>query len=319
MKKILIYILPLFFALLVITSESQAVILQGRVVYDTLLTPVPSGYVKALRLNPVTFELVKVDSANIGAGGAYLLPNVAAGQTVYLIAYPVTALDYAPCYYPAGTNWQDAITINTNTSQSNLDITVRKVFNAVHPGRISGNVSFSNGLPLNDAIVYLESYKGELIYFGVTGANGNYSIPNVGEGEYALTSNRIGFVNNSVFGIIMDYTFGTELPNNNFSLKQTVSITQIGSEIPDRFTLFQNYPNPFNPQTKIKFSMAKASAVSLTVFNSQGQLVQELLNRYIPAGSFEVDFDAKNLSSGIYFYKIETNEFSLTKKMTLLK
>jgi hypothetical protein len=319
MKKFLIYILPLLFASIISTSGSYAVTLEGKVVYDTLLTPVPSGYVKALRLNPVTYELVKVDSSNIGAGGMYSLANVPAGQTVYLIAYPSSQLDYVPCYYPGGTNWQEAITINTNTSQSNLNINARKLYNSVHPGRISGTVSYSNGLPLNDAIVYLETYKGELISFGVTGTNGNYFIPNVGEGEFAITSNRIGFVNNSVFGIIMDYNFGTELPNNNFSLKQTVSVSQISSIVPSVYSLYQNYPNPFNPATTIRFDIQKSGNAKISVYDAQGKLIQDIVNQFIPTGGFEVSFDAKNLSSGMYYYRMEINGYSITKKMMLVK
>ncbi len=319
MKKILIYILPLFFVLIAMTSNSYAVTLQGKVLYDTINTPVSSGYVKALFLNSVTFELSKVDSVNIGGNGSYIFVNIPTGQNIYIIAYPATSLDYVPCYYPAGTNWQEAIIVNTSSSQNNLDIKVRKLYNTVHVGIISGNVSHSNGLPLNDAIVYLESYKGELISFGVTNANGNYSIPNAPEGEYALTSNRIAFVNNSVFGIKMNYSFFTHLPNQNFSLKQIVSISQIGTIVPSKYSLYQNYPNPFNPTTKIKFDVPKSGNAVITVYNSQGKMMKEIINQFIPSGSFEVSLDGKDLSSGVYYYRMDINGFSVSKKMMLVK
>jgi hypothetical protein len=99
----------------------------------------------------------------------------------------------------------------------------------------------------------------------------------------------------------------------------TVSITQIGTNIPDKFALGQNYPNPFNPVTKIKFDIAKNSNVKLTVFNSLGQVVKDIYNGHKPAGYYEAEFDASNLSSGTYYYRLETDNFVETKKMMVIK
>jgi hypothetical protein len=322
MKKILIYILPvvcLFFSLQ--PKDSSAVTLQGKVLYDTLLTPVSSGYVKALKLNPVTFALQKIDSANVAGDGTYILSNVTANDTVYLMAFPLTSLDYVPVYYPGTTNWLiGASTIITTTSQNNLDIKVRKLYNSTFVGTISGSVVYSNqGLPLEGAIVYLKTPFGVLKSFGITKSDGTYTIPNVGEGEYSLTANRIAFNNNNVFGLIMDYNFGTNLPNQNFNLQQTVSVSQISSIVPAKYNLYQNYPNPFNPTTKIKFDIQKSGFAKLSVYDMQGKLVKDLVNEAVPAGSFEVSFDGKELSSGIYYYKMEIDGFVITKKMMLVK
>jgi len=319
MKKILLYILPVFFSIIILTSESHAVTLEGKVLYDTLLTPTAGGYVKAFKLIRPSYQMLKVDSANIRSGGAYTLSNVTAGDTVYLIAYSSAFFDFVPCYYPGTTNWLTAAKIIAASSQSNLDIKVRKLYNAVHVGVVSGTVSYNNGLPLKDALVYLKTQLGEFISFAVTRTDGTYSIPNVAEGGYQITVNRIGFNNNSVFGIELNYTFGTELANQNFSLEQTVSISQTSSIVPAKYSLYQNYPNPFNPSTKIKFDIQKAGNVKMSVYNSQGQLVKDLINQFAPAGSFEVNFNAKDLSSGIYYYKMEVEGFVVTKKMLLVK
>lgn len=85
------------------------------------------------------------------------------------------------------------------------------------------------------------------------------------------------------------------------------------------YQLSQNYPNPFNPTTTIRFSLPVAGNVRLTVFNILGQEVKTLVNGYREAGQNTVTFEAKNLSSGIYIYKIEAGSFTQTKKMTLLK
>lgn len=90
--------------------------------------------------------------------------------------------------------------------------------------------------------------------------------------------------------------------------------------IPNNFTLEQNFPNPFNPSTIIRFSIPKSSNVKLTIFNALGQQVATLVNSQLAAGSYSYSFDAaKNLSSGMYFYTLSTNNFTQTKKMLLLK
>jgi hypothetical protein len=89
------------------------------------------------------------------------------------------------------------------------------------------------------------------------------------------------------------------------------------------FYLSQNYPNPFNPTTKIKFVIPKSSFVNLKVFDVLGREVATLVNEEKSQGEYEVEFSAKGgasqLSSGIYFYKLQTENFSSTKKMIYLK
>ena len=119
--------------------------------------------------------------------------------------------------------------------------------------------------------------------------------------------------------------FGTEDWTSSWStIKMTPVVSSINEElattqIPAKFELSQNYPNPFNPATTIRFSLPQAGAVKLTVYNLLGQVVTTLVNGYREAGTYNVNWDASNLSTGIYIYRVEANSFSLTKKMTLLK
>ena len=100
---------------------------------------------------------------------------------------------------------------------------------------------------------------------------------------------------------------------------QTVSITSISSEIPEKFSLFQNYPNPFNPMTKIKFDIPKAFNAKLAVYDILGKEVAVLVNDNLKPGSYEVELNSADLPSGTYFYRLITEGFSETKKMTLIK
>lgn len=92
-----------------------------------------------------------------------------------------------------------------------------------------------------------------------------------------------------------------------------------GTEIPENYSLSQNYPNPFNPVTKIDYAVKLNGYVTMKIYNVLGEEVATLVNDFKAAGNYTVDFNASNLSSGIYFYTIRTGDFTATKKMMLIK
>jgi hypothetical protein len=98
-----------------------------------------------------------------------------------------------------------------------------------------------------------------------------------------------------------------------------VGINQISSEVLKSFSLSQNYPNPFNPNTKIKFQIAKLGNAKLTVYDALGKEVVTLVNEQLQPGTYEVEWDAGNYPSGVYFYKLETDRYTVTKKLVLIK
>ncbi|MGE5363644.1 MAG: SBBP repeat-containing protein [Bacteroidota bacterium] len=89
--------------------------------------------------------------------------------------------------------------------------------------------------------------------------------------------------------------------------------------VPEHFSLLQNYPNPFNPSTKIEYSIPTSGKVKLDVFSVTGQLVRTLINSRQEAGYYSADFDAASLPSGVYLYRLQSGEFSETKKLLLIK
>jgi hypothetical protein len=89
--------------------------------------------------------------------------------------------------------------------------------------------------------------------------------------------------------------------------------------IPTQFNLYQNYPNPFNPTTIIKYEIPVTGKVVLSVFNLLGQEVSELVNQNQSAGLYEVTWDARNFSSGVYIYQLSSGNHSVSKKLLLLK
>jgi len=89
--------------------------------------------------------------------------------------------------------------------------------------------------------------------------------------------------------------------------------------IPLTFSLSQNYPNPFNPSTTINYSLAKAGNVKLTVYNSIGSKVADIVNEYKPAGIYSVHFNGSHLATGIYLYRMESGNFTASRKFILIK
>jgi len=119
---------------------------------------------------------------------------------------------------------------------------------------------------------------------------------------------QIGTFLNPTYRITINFV-ATTLPNS------------VGNEtaLVDKYYIDQNYPNPFNPSTKINFGLKKAGNVKITVYNILGNKIATLFDGYKSAGKHTVIFDASNISSGVYLYKIVSNEFVGTRKMILEK
>lgn len=98
-----------------------------------------------------------------------------------------------------------------------------------------------------------------------------------------------------------------------------IGVKKPGNEVPKQFSLHQNYPNPFNPSTTITFDLPKNENVTINVYDVSGKMVASVFNENVKAGSYDVNFDASKLSSGVYFYKIVAGSFVDTKKMMLVK
>lgn len=98
-----------------------------------------------------------------------------------------------------------------------------------------------------------------------------------------------------------------------------IGVNTISSEVPVKYGLHQNYPNPFNPVTKIKFDLPKQGNVTVRIYDAIGREITTLVNEQLKAGVYSVDWDASNYPSGVYFYKLQSNDFTQTKKMVLVK
>jgi photosystem II stability/assembly factor-like uncharacterized protein len=118
-----------------------------------------------------------------------------------------------------------------------------------------------------------------------------------------------------------DYIFASTIVGWRRSISEILGVRQINEKVPSNYTLYQNYPNPFNPSTRIKIDIPAgiSGKVNLVVYNELGKEVATLIGGEYKPGTYEVEWNASNYPSGVYFYKLVTNGFTDSKKMVLIK
>ncbi len=126
-----------------------------------------------------------------------------------------------------------------------------------------------------------------------------------------------------VFVLVFLFTVTITVYGNNKHFYESENGTGLidgdNKPISDDYKLNQNFPNPFNPSTKISYKINIEGKVTLQVFNLVGQVVEVLVNEFQKPGRYEVEFDAGDLPSGVYLYKLQINDFTSVKRMTLLR
>ena len=163
---------------------------------------------------------------------------------------------------------------------------------------------------------------------GYTGSSGtNYTIMNTTNGGISWqiqmsstydTYNDLCFTNDNTGWVVSGgFLYGGKIFKTTTG--GTTGINNITGDIPVHFSLSQNYPNPFNPVTRIKFDLPKSSNVKLVIYDVLGREIETIVNDNKKAGTYEVDWDGNNYASGVYFYKLVTDEYTETKKMVLIK
>jgi hypothetical protein len=150
--------------------------------------------------------------------------------------------------------------------------------------KLSGNVFSSGGNFSNNLLYNLRGTAGQVL---------------LGKNSNTINFNNVGF-----WYIKKDVITNTEEEHDN---------------LPKIFSLSQNYPNPFNPSTTIRFAIPRVSNVEIVVYDIIGQRVMTLVNEIKQPGNYSVVFNANNLASGVYFYRIHAGNFIDTKKLILLK
>jgi hypothetical protein len=199
------------------------------------------------------------------------------------------------------------VTITPNISEYTVNYKIQyKLLTFLQPSQIpatitGGNTFYDSAAAVNFSISPLQvQYNNKTYWFQRWQGTGN--------GSYTGTNPSPQI---SMLDVIAETAVWDTIP--------PIGINNQGTEIPREFSLSQNYPNPFNPATKIKFALPVSGFVSLKIYDVLGNEVYTIDASYRQAGFYEADFDASNLASGVYFYKLEAEGFTATKKMLLVK
>ncbi len=196
------------------------------------------------------------------------------------------------CYNQNGLlQWSD--TVNTSGAEKPIMIQCDNQNNALILGDIFGQIGF---------IKYNSTGQLLTLYSDSTAASLGY--------DFTVKNNIIAATGERYSSTGYFYTA---------KYSQVIGIHPISNEIPESYSLSQNYPNPFNPATKIKFELPKAGFVKIIIYDAAGSEIIKLVNDNLQAGVFETDFDASQYPSGVYFYRLVTEEFTVTRKMILIK
>jgi len=203
----------------------------------------------------------------------------------------------SPLQWPGG-GWPDA----------DIGLTLPMYDDGTNGDETAGDKIFSTEVIFPIYTIFQINYKYGINYGdAVNNGGGNDNEAGVGDNHTIELFSLAWYCRvDNVFGTMGNHTFTTD-------------VNEIPGSTPSAYTLEQNFPNPFNPGTTINFSIPVEGFVTLDVYNSIGQKVATLVNETKTAGTYAVNFDASDLTSGIYFYKISSGSFSETKKMILLK
>lgn len=210
------------------------------------------------------------------------------------------------------TNWSNSgdttqtINVSATTSEYTANYKTQfKLLGSVQPAGIPVTVVGSNTFYDSTTTLTVSSTPFSLQYNGKT----YYFNRWMGAGIGSYTGN------NPSFQVTMNN------PINQIAFYDTINtgISKLGSEIPSKYDLYQNYPNPFNPTTNIKFDIMRNGIVKLEVFDITGKVVNTLVNSRLEAGKYEFSMNAGYMPSGVYFYKLETESYTMTRRMILLK
>jgi len=189
-------------------------------------------------------------------------------------------------------------------------------------GNVSGTLTFSgySAYDCDPGNVLISIRRPKTFPPGVTEQYYRFKVPNaVGPGQYSTS------ISGTLGGVDLFCCMNTDIVecgpwksggNTEWDL---VEVDRPDVALPTATELYQNYPNPFNATTQFSYSLAEAGNVRLTIHNLRGQLVETVVDGHQEAGEHQVIWDASNLSSGVYFYKLQAGDFVSTKKMNLLK
>ncbi len=251
------------------------------------------------------------------SSGNYMVKGLPAGS--YYVMF--SAHGYVPQFYLNADTWEKATLVMVDTDVTGINAVLTKSDTAFGSGKITGSVHASDGTALAGVLITAKSTFGLTVGWAITDGSGSYTINGIANGNLLLTAS-IPQYSSQQQNTTYNSNNGSGTTVENFTMNKTVTSVQTekpGSNLPSRYVLENNYPNPFNPSTVIQFELPASSRVKLDIYNILGQKVAELVNSKLAAGHYSYKFNAADLASGVYLYRLQAGNFVSTKKMILSK
>lgn len=288
--------------------------------------PLPTGLVVVRKGKHTPNKTNGTNNQDMYAGfirpdGTFSIKNIPAGY-YYIQAFSDF---YIPAYYSTNGSfvyWNntnvDSIDISSNLTNISISLPRDSAYGA---GNITGSITSSIGnLKYSQIIVFARSTVDNSIFnYSLVDSLGNFNINNLPANNYNLIAQSIGLTDaSSATNIVINQVM--PMANNvNLTFTSVVGGIEKPGTVPDKIQLYPNYPNPFNPTTTISFYLPGSANVNVKVYNIIGKEVETLASGYMQQGDHKVIFNAKGLSSGVYFVNLRSNGISLLRKIVLLK
>jgi len=348
MKKLFIFVLLVLTSLIIsdsnIYSQAPRKVLfeeatscfcgpcgQSNPIFDAWLVANPTNAI-AIKYHP-----------NFGADPMYLAnPTQNTERVNYcgINAYPTVNADgiLFDCCWPFSASCFTSVVAQRQAVTTPLLITVTDTRIPGDSIRSTVVLNLSSNLPAGNYKLRVMAIEGRVHYTTPPGSNGEtdfyqvfrWAYPNTtgvnaptttGIYSYTYTYKRLSnWVDTSIYTVaFVQNDVNKEVINSGRGYYIPTGFTGNNSNVPTQFYLSQNYPNPFNPVTKISFGIAKTSFTTLKVFDMLGNLVYTLVNGNLQPGTYSYDFDASDISSGVYYYVMNAGNFQESKKMIVVK
>jgi hypothetical protein len=285
--------------------------------------PMDVKYTQTLKTGDSTTIILTLDkpySHETRAAVEYISGNIASSDEGKLVpfftndVYNMTSRAAAtvPCDIPAS-DYNDMYGVETETSDDGNGLNVKSIDDGDWVEYLL-NVPAKGYYKLN-LRVYGQVNGGAIALTSGARSLGTRSIPSESLHNWTTLQQTVGFFEGN-------QTFRISATKGGFKIHwlSIKNLTAVEDEnIPAGYGLEQNYPNPFNPSTEIRYSISQPGMVKITVYNTLGQIVKTLENSYKNSGAHTISFNASDIGSGVYYYKVESGSFRAVKKMMVLK
>jgi len=290
--------------------------ISGVVTDDSTGLAIANAIVKACPLNILNRSGMVVTAGD----GTFVLRGLAEGS--YILA--VSAAGYRSEFYDDAHSPNSAAKLQVVADQEVTGLMIGLKPQAAGPHHIGGHVRNNLGAAVEDACVTLE-VEDSIVAAAMTAEDGSFSLDGVLADSYTLTASASGYSDVSE-PIVVGGT--ADIDGIDLAVISSLADVQVSATLPAQFELEQNYPNPFNPSTQIRYSLAQAGMVHLTVFDRTGRQVRQLVLGERAAGTYCAVWDGANdrgekIASGVYFYLLQVDgvsaSFRRLHQMVLIK